>query len=171
MKILFRTPGALLFPNTAPRAEPTLAASHRRTEAFERFSIELAQMPDVLCWRRPVGHDAQGVATTNVPWQLMIHSPTGFEWGYQGSGPADFALNILALVLPPWWAWRYHQHFKREVVAMIPIEGGLLPIDGIRQWVLERREADDVDEAAEEEFVRLRREAAIEGRLTEEVPQ
>ena len=24
------------------------------------------------------------------------HSPTGFEWGYQGSGPADLAFSILA---------------------------------------------------------------------------
>lgn len=26
------------------------------------------------------------------------HSPTGFEWGYGGSGPADLALSIL-------WDW------------------------------------------------------------------
>lgn len=27
---------------------------------------------------------------------LVLHSPDGFEWGYQGSGPADLALAILA---------------------------------------------------------------------------
>jgi hypothetical protein len=27
---------------------------------------------------------------------VMIHSPDGFEWGYNGSGPADLALSILA---------------------------------------------------------------------------
>lgn len=26
---------------------------------------------------------------------LVVHSPTGFEWGYHGSGPADLALSIL----------------------------------------------------------------------------
>lgn len=26
---------------------------------------------------------------------LVVHSPTGFEWGYGGSGPADLALSIL----------------------------------------------------------------------------
>lgn len=26
----------------------------------------------------------------------MIHSPDGFEWGYEGSGPADLAVSILA---------------------------------------------------------------------------
>ena len=28
--------------------------------------------------------------------RIVYHSPTGFEWGYAGSGPADLALNILA---------------------------------------------------------------------------
>ncbi len=27
---------------------------------------------------------------------VMYHNPTGFEWGYGGSGPADLALSILA---------------------------------------------------------------------------
>ena len=27
---------------------------------------------------------------------LFNHSPTGFEWGYRGSGPAQLALAILA---------------------------------------------------------------------------
>lgn len=30
---------------------------------------------------------------------VMLHSPTGFEWGYGGSGPADLALSILCDVL------------------------------------------------------------------------
>ena len=32
---------------------------------------------------------------TNVPWSVVNGSPTGFSWGYNGSGPNDFALNIL----------------------------------------------------------------------------
>lgn len=31
--------------------------------------------------------------------RVVLHSPTGFEWGYGGSGPADLALSILADVL------------------------------------------------------------------------
>ncbi len=27
--------------------------------------------------------------------RIVWHSPTGFEWGYAGSGPADLALNLL----------------------------------------------------------------------------
>ena len=31
---------------------------------------------------------------TNVPHLVVHHSPLGYEWGYGGSGPSDFALNI-----------------------------------------------------------------------------
>ena len=36
---------------------------------------------------------------TNVPWTVIRHSPDGFNWGYNGSGPADLALNILQATL------------------------------------------------------------------------
>ena len=32
---------------------------------------------------------------------LFNHSPTGFEWGYAGSGPAQLALALLADMLGP----------------------------------------------------------------------
>jgi hypothetical protein len=34
-------------------------------------------------------------AATNVPHLVMMHSVTGFSWGYRGSGPYDLALNII----------------------------------------------------------------------------
>lgn len=45
------------------------------------------------------------------------HSPTGFEWGYQGSGPAQLALAILLEETDRETAERYYQRFKREVIA------------------------------------------------------
>lgn len=56
------------------------------------------------------------------------HSPDGFNWGYQGSGPADLALAILLdhfketptpeqMRMGQPLAWRLHQFFKREFVA------------------------------------------------------
>lgn len=36
---------------------------------------------------------------TNVPHLCIDHSPTGYEWGYEGSGPADLALNIVENIL------------------------------------------------------------------------
>lgn len=44
---------------------------------------------------------------------LWNHSPTGFEWGYGGSGPAQTALALLADALgDDALAGRLHQGFK-----------------------------------------------------------
>src|SRR6267378_1793164 len=49
---------------------------------------------------------------------LWSHSPTGFEWGYGGSGPAQLALALLADHLgDDNEAVSLHQEFKRIVVA------------------------------------------------------
>lgn len=75
-------------------------------------------------------------ALANIEQKFVVHSPTGFEWGYGGSGPADLALNILALFVPPPEAWRLHQHFKRDVIAALPDEGGVLEPQAIRDWIV-----------------------------------
>lgn len=52
-----------------------------------------------------LGEDQALVSSHQLPLrlELMGHSPTGFEWGYRGSGPAQLALAIVAdaLNLPP----------------------------------------------------------------------
>lgn len=51
-------------------------------------------------------------------WDLWNHSPTGFEWGYGGSGPAQLALAILADSLGnDDKAICFHQRFKWEFVS------------------------------------------------------
>ena len=52
---------------------------------------------------------------------LKFHSPTGFEWGYGGSGPAQLALAILADHLgDDERALDLYQEFKFKVVAALP---------------------------------------------------
>ena len=52
---------------------------------------------------------------------LAYHSPTGLEWGYGGSGPAQLALALLADALgDDEKAIMLHQAFKWEVVASLP---------------------------------------------------
>jgi len=75
--------------------------------------------------------------TLNPRTDLMNHSPDGLEWGYQGSGPAQLALAILAhhfglpvpaprgaLALgadtPEIRVIRLHQPFKVATVARFP---------------------------------------------------
>jgi len=74
-------------------------------------------------------------AHTNVPHNLRLHSPTGFEWGYGGSGPADLALNILALFLPVSEAVRLHQQFKWDLISVFPREGGVITSASVRDWI------------------------------------
>lgn len=50
--------------------------------------------------------------------QLRNHSPTGFEWGYLGSGPAQLALAILIdYTGDEDLALARYQTFKAEIVA------------------------------------------------------
>ena len=64
-----------------------------------------------------------------VPWP-GVHSPDGFEVGYEGSGPADLALAILAHYFEEVIedgnpgsaekAWGLHQEFGRDFIADRP---------------------------------------------------
>src|SRR5438132_9952066 len=63
---------------------------------------------------------------------LWNHSPTGFEWGYGGSGPAQLALAMLADHLgDDEQAVSLHQDFKRTVIANLPHRGWTLTSEQI----------------------------------------
>ena len=72
----------------------------------------------------------------NPRLDLWNHSPTGFEWGYDGSGPAQLALALLADHLDDDdEAVQLHQEFKREVVAKFDRRGWTLTGEQMRQAV------------------------------------
>lgn len=65
---------------------------------------------------------------------IVCHSPTGLEWGYGGSGPADLALSILAdhfderptsddVATGRYKCWALHQDFKWEYINPAPHAG------------------------------------------------
>ena len=57
----------------------------------------------------------------NPRLDLYNHSPTGYEWGYGGSGPAQLALAILADHLGDGrQALAIYQQFKFSVVTGLP---------------------------------------------------
>jgi Family of unknown function (DUF6011) len=151
---------------TAPKSVeagmgPVCAA--RMRDYAERHTLAEHDLPfdwgtmDVVCRR-----DADGGKHFNIPQVHIEHSPGGFEWGYGGSGPSDYALNILAIFLPtpkrarvdPWGggnavklhggttlsraAWALHHDFKFRFVATLPREGGTIGGDEIRAWIAER---------------------------------
>ena len=70
----------------------------------------------------------------NPRLDLWNHSPTGFEWGYGGSGPAQLALALLADHFGnDRQAVELHQPFKWEVVAKLPKRGWTLTSRQIEQ--------------------------------------
>lgn len=80
-------------------------------------------------------HPASGIKT-NVPRQVYSHSPTGYNFGYGGSGPADWALNICLLLVHADDAYQHHQEFKRKFVAVGDSEAERLEIPraDAEQW-------------------------------------
>lgn len=85
---------------------------------------------DVTCSR-----DADGKAHVNIPRRICYHSPSGFEWGYGGSGPADLALNILSLYVEERTAYELHQQFKQDFIAVMPHGGGTIKREDIITWL------------------------------------
>lgn len=79
--------------------------------------------------------DENGHKTMNVPWRRKYHSPTGLEWGYSGSGPADTALNILLCYTDADTAMKLHQAFKFNFVAGVPRDGGTIEHNSIIRWL------------------------------------
>jgi hypothetical protein len=83
----------------------------------------------------------QGVVCTvsgePIPLRLDLwnHSPTGFEFGYGGSGPAQLALAILADCCGDDLAVTHHQAFKWAVIARITGPGANLTATFVRDVV------------------------------------
>lgn len=102
-------------------------------QPVEQIITQLSDLPfagDIVCWR-----GADGVRHFNVPQVKVLHSPSGMEWGYGGSGPADFALNILLMFTDTATAERLHQPFKWEYVAKLPEEGGIIEAEKVRAFI------------------------------------
>ncbi len=57
--------------------------------------------------------------TTRPLRHIVHHSPTGFEWGYGGSGPADLALALCADVLGERPSVALYQAVKESLVCGI----------------------------------------------------
>jgi hypothetical protein len=80
-------------------------------------------------------------------FHVKRHSPTGFEWGYAGSGPADLSLSILAdhfgeqpqkfdgREYEACRSLRLYQEFKREVIAGLSRDDWTRTSDQIAAWV------------------------------------
>ena len=67
---------------------------------------------------------------------LRGHSPTGFSWGYGGSGPAQLALALLLHhTQDEEFSLRWYQQFKEDVIARLPSPDFVLLVTQIEAWV------------------------------------
>ena len=73
----------------------------------------------------------------DLPLRLDVfnRSPSGFEWGYLGSGPAQLALAILCDYLgEPQLAVRFYLEFKADIVARWKDDEWALTEQELAEW-------------------------------------
>jgi hypothetical protein len=69
--------------------------------------------------------------------EVWSHSPEGFEWGYEGSGPAQLALAILLHATEDQEvSILCYQKFKRLVVCRLNKYSWCLAKEKVLRWVM-----------------------------------
>lgn len=69
-------------------------------------------------------------------YDLVNHSPSGFGWGYYGSGAAQLAFAILADASGnPVVALKHYQAFKSERIAALPRGPWKITVTDVRLWL------------------------------------
>lgn len=63
------------------------------------------------------------------------HSPDGFNWNYNGSGPAQLALALLLEICTKEDACLYYQEFKRDIIAALPAGDFEMEAEVIFKWL------------------------------------
>jgi len=124
--------------------EAVIAAGKKRqdntTAACLRIPEDTGAGPGTI--RAVRGAEESGVTIGGKPldWRASLavrnHSPTGPEWGHNGSGPAQLALAILLAVTDRETAERRYQGFKSEVIAAITDAEWSLPLRDVEHWLL-----------------------------------
>lgn len=67
--------------------------------------------------------------------KIRDHSPTGFAWGYGGSGPAQLALALLLEETNRKTAERLYQDFKWQIISNLTKDIWQLTSKEIQDWV------------------------------------
>ena len=80
--------------------------------------------------------DDNGMQALPARTDLQNHSPTGFAWGYGGSGPAQLALAMLADVTgDDATALRHYQRFKFDKIAPLPSGEWEITAEQVNDWL------------------------------------
>lgn len=80
---------------------------------------------------------------TNISWVLGDWNPeAGFEWGYLGQGPRDFARNILMhFSMDEEFCFEHEIEFLEKFVSQLPREGGRIKKQQILKFIADKKAA------------------------------
>ena len=89
---------------------------------------------------------------TNIPH--VIRYSDDFAWGYNGSGPSDFALNILLHFTNGDVAFsrKHCVNFREEIVSRLRTKSITIPAQHVLSWIRLRKEIDPVKPEEEQEY-------------------
>lgn len=107
---------------------------------------------DIICTRGAQDYALVRLEDGSPLEHVVRHSPTGMEYGYGGSGPADLALSALTYWHGSKIANACYHEYKFAHVARLPRDGGILArvdADAFVESYLER-----LQETAEEHGMR-----------------
>jgi hypothetical protein len=96
-------------------------------------------------WGAPVLVDGDGL-DLDASLAVWRHSPTGFAWGYSGSGPAQLALAILLRFTDADTAVALHQRFKFDHVARWSQAAPLDERVAVAGWIAAQVDRSHVDD-------------------------
>lgn len=96
--------------------------SNQATAASKRYYSLLEDTPG-----HTVVYVEEGGETRELPRRLDLRdiSPSGFSWGYGGSGPHQLGLAILADARGDAFARDYYREFTRKVISTWPQDEAL----------------------------------------------
>lgn len=105
----------------------------------------------ITCWREKEDRFNKTVKVGDQDLEpLGMHSDE-FEWGYEGSGPSELALTICTR----WFGIKNGRHLyqlvKSKFIATLPITGGTIIEDHVREWVAAQKIAAELAGEGEKE--------------------
>ena len=122
---------------SAPAAPRRQRGAVAEPPAPYRVGAESAPAPTAPALAVRLWRDADGVARMTCP-HVVRHSPSGPEWGYGGSGPADCARSVLLALVGEEEADAHYPAFKAEVVAQLPETGAVISRAAVLAWLVGR---------------------------------
>lgn len=79
---------------------------------------------------------------TNIKWvHGDWHPDAGFEWGYSGQGPYDFAVNILMHFTEhdAKFSEKYAIEFREKFLRTLPRKGGRIKKEDILKFIADKK--------------------------------